>query len=259
MSPLCPCCKQVKETFEHLLSCPSLTITVHGEASIQELVKGKGPCPNFWLPTSRWHATHHSFPWANCNIGWYQLFMSRISKNWDKALLSYNTKPGFRILNNMCSSQAITLFWKFIRSIWMHQSLVFHGADAQELAAIILRDSQEQLKTLYEEIEHPWPITPFWGFGMQCSGAQSSIRRNLIIEELFPSWGQHGYYPLHKEHNSVQSFYFIPRLRIRYWKHLLPLQPPWWMTFLSPLLILLKLEYPSKLTCHNLLTLLSSV
>lgn len=35
----------------------------------------------------------------------------------------------------------------------MHRNSVADGADAQEMAAIILRDLQAQLKTLYEEFE----------------------------------------------------------------------------------------------------------
>jgi hypothetical protein len=45
------------------------------------------------------------------------------------------------------------LFWCFIRSMWMHRNSVADQADAQEMAAIILRDLQAQLKTLYEEFE----------------------------------------------------------------------------------------------------------
>jgi hypothetical protein len=61
--PLCPCCVESEETFEHVLRCPSLLASNNRDQSLQELIKGlksiHTPDPIF---KAILHGTNH---WVN--------------------------------------------------------------------------------------------------------------------------------------------------------------------------------------------------
>lgn len=181
-SPTCPCCQEAEETFEHVLLYPAEAVANHREIALQELTtsleKLATPPPVVeaiihgtlsWLNhshdgtravraqvagslraadvllTSAFQEQYHT-------VGWFQLFLGRISLKWEKAAHAYCSREG-GTLTTAWSSNVIHQLWRFTRSMWNNRNSIVHGKDAETAATRILQDLYQQVRTLYEEYQ----------------------------------------------------------------------------------------------------------
>jgi hypothetical protein len=182
-SATCPCCQEHEETCEHVLTCLADDVHSHREEATQELAtsltKLATPSPvveailhgtRAWINYDPHHPRHIRAPVAGSlraadvlltsafheqfhTIGWFHLFLGRISTKWDDAVRAYSLREGRILTANHWSSQAIHFLWRFTRSMWAHRNGIVHGVDAQSAAARILQDLQDRVRTLYKEYD----------------------------------------------------------------------------------------------------------
>ncbi len=106
------------------------------------------------LLTSAFHDQFHT-------IGWFHLFLGRLSIKWEKAVVAYAARESNIQRPHLWSSQAIHCLWKFARSMWTHRNSIVHGTDAQTSAARILQELQDQVRSLYDDYNaNPQIILP---------------------------------------------------------------------------------------------------
>ncbi len=65
----------------------------------------------------------------------------------------YNKQHNNPTTANIWAPQAILLFWKYTRSLWIHRNQIVHGKDVEEAAARILQELQDVVRQLYESFD----------------------------------------------------------------------------------------------------------
>jgi hypothetical protein len=182
ISPKCPCCLTVDETFHHVLSCSSTTAAEYREQALQQLQKD---LKSINTPSEVVDAlSHGKTMWlkrqidSDCTvrastvgslkgtdilltmafneqfhkIGWHNLFNGRISKLWGRAVLQL-TKSSYSSLSTTWSAQTILYLWKYTRSIWINRNQVVHGKTDQEMANKIRESIHTKVRQLYETFQ----------------------------------------------------------------------------------------------------------
>ncbi len=181
-SPTCPCCQEAEETFEHVLLCPAEAVTIHREIALQDLTtsleKLATPPPVVeviihgtlsWLNHSQGDTRSvraqvagslraadilltSAFQEHYHTVGWFQLFLGRISLKWEKAAHAYCSREG-GTLPTAWSSNVIHHLWRFTRSMWNNRNGIVHGKDAETTATRILHYLHQQACILYDEYQ----------------------------------------------------------------------------------------------------------
>jgi hypothetical protein len=180
-SPVCPCCQEAEESFEHVLTCHSDLSSIQREQSLQALIKGLQLIntpekvieamvagTEAWIASSvntigRVHAPTAgslnsgdillttAFTEQYHSIGWYHFTLGRISSKWDAAVRCYRGQLDNLAMTNVWATQAILLMWQYMRSIWTHRNSVVHGKDSEEAASRLLQHLHQEVERLYEE------------------------------------------------------------------------------------------------------------
>jgi hypothetical protein len=158
-SPLCPCCLDTEETFQHVLSCPAISSTGHQIEALAQLFESlctAGILPQIlaalkhgmdhWMSSSdpstirsltadSLHAgdtlLRAAFLEQYQSIGWYQLFLRRISQKWEKAYAIYKGSSSTLQQINFWTSMFISSIWKHTKALWNHRNKIVHGSTAQ--------------------------------------------------------------------------------------------------------------------------------
>jgi hypothetical protein len=175
-STTCPCCKQIEESFLHVLSCSAVSAIAHRSSALSHLLsslKQIGTPPKIitafehgfqhWMASStRIHAPtagqlgstaallttafHEQFH----DIGWLHLQLGRLSKYWKTTYISLT--PGSTLMSSQTwASSVIYLLWQYTHSLWHYRNTIVHEGNLSDQSTFLWNRLRDMTTSYYQQ------------------------------------------------------------------------------------------------------------
>lgn len=186
-SDRCPCCNRAAESFSHVLSCCDPSAATNCDSAFTQLMTALSniKTPLLIIEAIK-HGTKHwldpgsirvraltagslhpgdtllttAFQEQFHNIGWYHLFLGRLSSKWESAYIAY-TGSNNQKSAQYWSSLMVSLLWKYSLSLWGYRNAVVHGSNYEESTFKRLQEIQSKVSAAYDTFSSdPNPFLP---------------------------------------------------------------------------------------------------
>jgi hypothetical protein len=183
MNQLCPGCHTKEETFCHVIQCTHPTTASHRDSALNTLTKTLQhigtPKPilqdilsefKLWLQSTTTASSllvgslkgpdillSATFYEQYHEIGWYKLYLGRISSKWASMATPYDTS----LDGDLWASHFISTLWIFLCSMWSHRNSIVHEETTRSAANSLLAHLHRQVQTHYDNFhQDPGYVLP---------------------------------------------------------------------------------------------------